>query len=1044
MTDTTAAAGTGPLAEVIAGRGGQAAPESPFVIEHREALIYMLCEAAELEHAIMCQYLYAAFSLKQSAAEGLTEAELAAVTRWRRQISRVAAQEMLHLTLVNNVLSAIGGAPHLSRPNLPAPADHYPAGVQLALLPFGERALRHFMFLERPEGMAIEDAEGLAAHGQAIPLMTEGDIVPRGQDFATVGHLYRSIEAGLHRLCKKYGERGLFVGPPRAQASTEHFSWPELVTVTDLGSACRALEEILEQGEGPRGDWREAHFGQFVAILEEYQRMRAANPDFDLVRPVVVTNVRPCPHAEVPLITDPVTARCVDLFNVGYEVLLTALQRYFAHTEETDDQLATLAQLSLGLMFRVIKPLGELITTLPAGPGHPGRTAGPSFELFYENDNLIPHRDAAWILLAERLREAAVFCQQLEADAAGLAAALTPVGSALGELADALATHVPGSGAGTQHAWTGADLTPLLARAEELAAGAAGTGPVAELFAGVHELLCAQAAHPGPSSIATRLVDSVLRPLADAISWAPGGDGVLGASGGLWELACAATWLRAHPGAPLGLIEATAALQDLAASGDPDRLAELRALQAGLPAGIRSATDGPYLVTGVETLTNHLGELLPATPTMALCRCGASERKPYCDGSHVRVGFIGAKDPQRVPDRRDRYPGVAVTVLDNRGICQHAGYCSDRLASVFHAGSEPFVTPSGARQDEIIAAARACPSGALSYAIEHREAREQVDQDRPPAIEVSRDGPYRITGGPALTDGAGNPEPRAEGASTEHYALCRCGHSQNKPFCSGMHWYITFTDPAPPEEPTLFQWAGGLPALLRMTRIFYSKYVPADPLLAPLFADMAPDHPERVAAWLGEVFGGPATYSDRYGGYPRMISQHLGKCLTEVQRARWVTLLSQSAAEAALPGDAEFQAAFTGYLEWGSRLAVENSQTTARPPATMPMPHWWWVCNATPDSRISALTPQPDADEPLALPGPDESLSFATHIKPLFRAQDRNSMRFAFDLWSYDDVAQHADAILDQVRVGTMPCDTTWPPEQAEVFARWIQTGKPT
>ena len=153
----------GRLAQVIASRGGLAPPEAPFVIEHREALIYMLCQAAELEHGIMCQYLYAAFSLKQSQDEGLTADETSAVNRWRKQISHVATQEMLHMSLVQNLLSAIGAAPHLSRPNYPQPARHYPAGVHLALLPFGEETLRHFMFLERPEGMDIEDAAGMAA-----------------------------------------------------------------------------------------------------------------------------------------------------------------------------------------------------------------------------------------------------------------------------------------------------------------------------------------------------------------------------------------------------------------------------------------------------------------------------------------------------------------------------------------------------------------------------------------------------------------------------------------------------------------------------------------------------------------------------------------------------------------------------------------------------------------------------------------------------------------------------------------------------------------
>ena len=207
-----------------------------------------------------------------------------------------------------------------------------------------------------------------------------------------------------------------------------------------------------------------------------------------------------------------------------------------------------------------------------------------------------------------------------------------------------------------------------------------------------------------------------------------------------------------------------------------------------------------------------------------------------------------------------------------------------------------------------------------------------------------KDGTYRITGGIPLVDADGGEVARNEGASHEHYALCRCGHCQNKPFCSGMHWYVDFHDPVlnPDRTPTIFEWAGGLPALTRMTRLFYEKHVPQDPLLAPLFAEMSADHPERVAKWLGEVFCGPKCYSQEYGGYTRMITQHVGKCLTEEQRTRWVALLLQSAREAGLPNDPEFRSAFSSYIEWGSRLAVENSQTNARPPEHMPMPHWDW------------------------------------------------------------------------------------------------------
>src|SRR5436305_13403382 len=175
MPDPPATGGRGRLAELLETRGGRAEPEAPFVIEHREALIYMLCEAAELEHGIMCQYLFAAFSLKQRTDEGLSEEELAVVTRWRKAVAHVATEEMLHLALVHNLLSAVGAAPPFGRPDLPAPAHHYPAGVNLTLVPFGAQALQHFMFLERPEGIALAGAAGIDAPlHDARPLRAEG------------------------------------------------------------------------------------------------------------------------------------------------------------------------------------------------------------------------------------------------------------------------------------------------------------------------------------------------------------------------------------------------------------------------------------------------------------------------------------------------------------------------------------------------------------------------------------------------------------------------------------------------------------------------------------------------------------------------------------------------------------------------------------------------------------------------------------------------------------------------------------------------------
>src|SRR5205085_1856059 len=132
--------------------------EPPMVIEDREELIFMLSEAATLEHMIMCEYLFAAFSLKREVSEGVTAAQLAAIRRWERVISLVATQEMLHLALVSNLLTAIGSNPFFRHPNFPQRSKYYPPGVQLALQQFGERALQHFLYLERPEGMDLEDA----------------------------------------------------------------------------------------------------------------------------------------------------------------------------------------------------------------------------------------------------------------------------------------------------------------------------------------------------------------------------------------------------------------------------------------------------------------------------------------------------------------------------------------------------------------------------------------------------------------------------------------------------------------------------------------------------------------------------------------------------------------------------------------------------------------------------------------------------------------------------------------------------------------------
>jgi hemoglobin len=141
--------------------------------------------------------------------------------------------------------------------------------------------------------------------------------------------------------------------------------------------------------------------------------------------------------------------------------------------------------------------------------------------------------------------------------------------------------------------------------------------------------------------------------------------------------------------------------------------------------------------------------------------------------------------------------------------------------------------------------------------------------------------------------------------------------------------------------PTLYEWIGGIDALNRLTTRFYER-VRDNATLAPIFAHMGGDHPQHVAAFLAEVLGGPADYSGRFGGHPHMIRAHLDRHLTQAQRREWVALLLDTADELKMPDDPEFRSALVGYLEWGSRLAVINSQPGASVDENAPMPKWGW------------------------------------------------------------------------------------------------------
>jgi len=381
----------------------------------------LLFEAAELEHGLCCSYLFAAFSLKVGTGSGFTQGQSETVARWRDQIAGVAKEEMLHLALVSNLLTALGSAPHMGRPPFPQQSSYYPAGITIGLRRFDEKALTRFVHLERPEGVGIEDdalrdpALAPSSPGPAAPpgALREGedDVEPVREDgLTTVGELYQAIEDGFEHLVDVRGEDAVFIGAPHAQSVSDDLGFGDLVPVTDLKSARQALRVLVEQGEGVRGDWEEAHYGTFLRMRGELREAQQADPTFDPAWPVLdnpVAKAKPGVH-HGGVVGDELTVMVMDLFNSTYALMTQMLQRYFAHTDETPDALRALAGAALEVMFSAISPLGGLLARMPAGPQHPNSTAGASFEI-HRAVALVPHRRAAWMTFQERLAELAEF-----------------------------------------------------------------------------------------------------------------------------------------------------------------------------------------------------------------------------------------------------------------------------------------------------------------------------------------------------------------------------------------------------------------------------------------------------------------------------------------------------------------------------------------------------------------------------------------------------------------------------------------------------------
>jgi hypothetical protein len=256
----------------------------------REQLIHTLYEAAELEHNLMCTYLYAAFSLK-SADEGLSAAEVDAVSRWRRSIIDVAIEEMGHLSAVWNITAALGGQPRFGRGNFPLDPGYLPAGITVKLEPFNEDVLQHFIFLERPEGS--EEPEGKGFEPQRIfkRVGVGKHLTPMAIDYETAGVFYQGLGKLLRDFSAKHGESAAFAGDPALQMSPSEIDLGDAKPVLCLTTALHAFDAIVTQGEGASADSEHSHFHRFAQIRDEYRKLKAANPEFEPAWPAAVNPV---------------------------------------------------------------------------------------------------------------------------------------------------------------------------------------------------------------------------------------------------------------------------------------------------------------------------------------------------------------------------------------------------------------------------------------------------------------------------------------------------------------------------------------------------------------------------------------------------------------------------------------------------------------------------------------------------------------------------------------------------------------------------------
>ena len=639
----------------------------------REQLIHSLYEAAELEHNLMCTYLYAAFSLK-SAGEGLSDVEAESVARWRKVIIEVAIEEMGHLAAVWNITAALGGQPRFGRPNFPLDPGYLPAGIVVKLAPFNEKVLQHFVHLERPVGSTEPEGEGFAPERMFRRDAGQGGrLTPMPMDYDTVGVFYEHLGSLLRLFSAQHGEDRAFCGDPALQLSAAEIDLGGAKPVLCLKTALQAFDAIVTQGEGASTDSADSHFQKFSAIRTEYRTLKAANPDFHPAHPAATNPVLrkpPMPEGKVWLEDADATAT-VDLANSCYQLMLRLLG-YAYVVKRPHPEKGVALDLGIALMHACTL-LGERAARLPAGPSNPDCNAGMSFTALRDSAPFAQGA-AARRFFVERLEEFAAAGEVL-----GRGGDPRAIGAAklLGDLATRAANQLASAGDPQPEA---PPPVPPAAVGHEETSKTDGIETVVgehvtidfEAKRCIHSRQCVTGApkvflanvdgpwiHPNAMDAEKLVAIAEVCPsgaikyrrndgrpeeapppvnlvaIREGGPYAVRGDIVLdGKRQGFRMTLCRCGASKNKP-----FCDSSHHDVKFDASGEPPTgQADMLAVRDG-PLSIDPQTDGPLRVRGNLEITAGTGRVVARVQNANLCRCGHSANKPFCDGTHAKVGF---------------------------------------------------------------------------------------------------------------------------------------------------------------------------------------------------------------------------------------------------------------------------------------------------------------------------------------------------------------------------------------------------------------------